>query len=106
MQGFMDTFISNSAYNVINVYDMRIESQISTNKAKKFFRAYARFNSIVWPYLWRGPRYATDDVDYRPTIFKKGDTWDQKDSDCYSEKPMGFLAGWEASSEINVRGKY
>ena len=37
MQGFMDTFISNSAYNVINLYDMRIESQMSTKKAKFFF---------------------------------------------------------------------
>ena len=35
MQWLMDTFISNSAYNVINLYDMSIESQISTNKAKK-----------------------------------------------------------------------
>ena len=35
-----------------------------------------------------------NDVDYRPTVFKKGDRYvDQKDSDCYSEKPTGFLAG-------------
>ena len=43
--------------------DMRIGSQISTKKAKKIFRAYARTNLIVWPYLWRGPRYATGNVD-------------------------------------------
>ena len=42
MQGLMDTFISNSAYNVKNLYDMRIESQIFTNKAKNYFRAYTR----------------------------------------------------------------
>ena len=35
-----------------------------------------------------------NDVDYRLTVFKKGDRYvDQKDSDCYSEKPTGFLAG-------------
>ena len=55
----MDTLFGNSAYNVINLNDMRIGSQISTKKAKKNFRAYARTNLIVWPYLWRGPRYAT-----------------------------------------------
>ena len=37
LQWLMDTFISNSAYNVINLNDMRIGSQISTKKAKKNF---------------------------------------------------------------------
>ena len=57
----MDTFISNSAYNVINLYDIcALGPKYPQKRRKIFFRAYATTNLIVWPYLWRGPRYATE----------------------------------------------
>ena len=56
----MDTFISNSAYNVINLYDIcALGPKYIQKRRNFFFRAYARTNLIVWPYLWQSPRYAT-----------------------------------------------
>ena len=48
----IDNLVSNIMYAHCVIYGTRI-------RWKNFFRAYARNIRIVWPYLWRNPRYAT-----------------------------------------------
>ena len=74
MQWLMDTLFSNSAYNVINNICAlcALGPKYPQKRQKKFFRAYARTNLIVWPTF--GEAHATPlllpDGSWHPKLYQ------------------------------------